>query len=65
MLGLSSLLSPIANIAGTWLQGKMDKQKENRKIITKRYRDKKRNYIKNLEKENFEIFFSSFFLSFG
>ena len=27
MLGLSSLLSPIANIAGTWLQGKMDKQK--------------------------------------
>ena len=27
MLGLSSLLSPIANIAGTYLQGKMDKQK--------------------------------------
>ena len=27
MLGLSSLLSPIANIAGTYIQGKMDKQK--------------------------------------
>ena len=27
MLGLSSLLSRIANIAGTYLQGKMDKQK--------------------------------------
>ena len=27
MLGLGSLISPIANIAGTYLQGKMDKQK--------------------------------------
>jgi len=27
MLGLTSLLSPIASIAGTWVQGKMDKQK--------------------------------------
>ena len=27
MLGLSSLISPIANIAGTYLQGKMEKQK--------------------------------------
>jgi hypothetical protein len=33
----------------------MDKQKENRKIITKRYRDKKRNYINNLEKENLRL----------
>ena len=27
MLGLGSLISPIANIAGTYIQGKMDKQK--------------------------------------
>ena len=27
MLGLSSLLSPIANIAGTYIQGKVDKAK--------------------------------------
>tara|TARA_R110000787_G_scaffold32761_2_gene86581 strand:+ start:1173 stop:1583 length:411 start_codon:yes stop_codon:yes gene_type:complete len=27
MFGLSTLISPIANIAGTYIQGKMDKQK--------------------------------------
>ena len=27
MLGLSTILGPISNLAGTWLQGKMDKAK--------------------------------------
>ena len=27
MLGLGNLISPIANLAGTWIQGKVDKAK--------------------------------------
>ena len=27
MLGLSTILGPISNLAGTWLQGRMDKAK--------------------------------------
>ena len=27
MLGLSTILGPVTNLAGTWLQGKMDKAK--------------------------------------
>ena len=38
MLGLSSLLSPIANIAGTYLQGKMDKQKAETEVKVARAR---------------------------